>query len=176
MTSAKFAPPIAFAAAHCQRVGKTPGKAEYWSADIKAVRHNLFCKVFTDILFVEMPGELVFLAGIDAPDGLDRRINPELAQKQAEFIQFLRAENERDDATLCGMGAAFQGFEYATVGKATAAYLAARSLTHPFGVGFMDDQGQYQLLQVEPGEASGFDGIRYLSFDELGEAFADCDA
>lgn len=161
--------PIAFAATNCQRISKNPnGIEEYWSADIKVVRHKTFNRIFTGVLFFEKPGEIVYLAGIEHPDGVDRHIHSDAAIKQAEFIAFLREENDRDNAILGMFSAMFQGHEYATVGQASAAYLAAKSLTHPFGVGFMDSDGEYQLLQIEPGEESGFDGNAYLPFDQLG--------
>lgn len=170
LSNANIVPPIAFAAANCQFVAKVPnGIEEYWSADIKAVRRGVLNEVFAGVLFVEKPGELVFLAGIESPDGIDRHIRPEVATKQAEFIRFLRDENERDSAVLGILAGLFQGREYATVGKATAAYLAARSLSHPFGVGFMDNDGEYQTIQIIPGDDSGFDGNAYLPFDQLGE-------
>jgi len=79
----------------------------------------------------------------------------------------LREENLRDKAALGPLFGIFQGSEYATIGNATAAYMAARSLTHPFGVGFVGDDGQYQLIQVEPGAESGFDGTTTLTFDKI---------
>lgn len=169
LNNSNLVPPIAFAATNCQRIAKLPnGIEEYWSADIKAVRHGIFNEIFAGILFVEKPGELVFLAGIESSDGIDRHIRSDVAMKQAEFIRFLREENERDNTALGILSAVFQGHEYATVGKATAAYLAARSQSHPFGVGFMDSDGEYQLLQIVPDEDSGFDGNSYLPFDQLG--------
>lgn len=146
-------PPIRFVATKCQMIGKYPnGIEEYWSADIKAVRHKTLTRIFTDVLFIEKPGEMVFLAGIESPDGVDRHIRLDAATKQAEFIRFLREENDRDNAALGMLSAIFAGHEYATVGKATAAYLVARKLTHAFGVGFLDGKGEYQLVKIEPSE------------------------
>lgn len=161
--------PIAFAATNCKLVGKSPnGTQEYWSADIKAVRHKTFNKVFTSVLFVETPGEMVNLAGIESVDGLDRRIRSDAAVKQAEFIAFLRNENERDNAALPELLIdIFEGSRYATIGKATAAYLAARSLTHSFGVGYLDSDNEYKLIRLMPGVESGFDGNNYLPFDQM---------
>ncbi|MEW6414236.1 MAG: hypothetical protein AB1482_03170 [Pseudomonadota bacterium] len=171
MLNIDIAPPIAFAAANCQFLAQVPNGIEgYWSADIKAVRRGVLHEIFTGVLFVEKPGELVFLAGIESPDGIDRHIRSDAAAKQAEFIRFLRDENDRDNAALGILAGVFQGREYAAVGKATAAYLAARSLSHPFGVGFMDHEGAYQTIQIVPGDDSGFDGNAYLPFDQLGEA------
>lgn len=169
LSNSNLVSPIAFAATNCQRIAKSPnGIKEYWSADIKAVRHGIFNEIFPGILFIEKPGELVFLAGIESRDGIDRHIRSDVAMKQVEFIGFLREENERDNAALGILSVVFQGHEYATVWKATAAYLAARSLSHSFGVGFMDSDGEYQLLQIVPGEDSGFDGNSSLPFDQLG--------
>lgn len=67
-----IAAPIAFAAKNCSLIGTAPNDIDqYWSADIKAVHSGLFNKVFTGVLFVETPGEMVFLAGIESPDGTD---------------------------------------------------------------------------------------------------------
>lgn len=163
-------PPIAFAATNCHLVAKLPnGVEEYWSADIKAVRRGILKEVFSGVLFIEKPGELVFMAGIESPDGIDRHIQPSAAAKQAEFIRFLREENDRENDALGIVAVVFSGHEYSTVGKATAAYLAARSLAHPFGVGYMDNEGEYQRIQIVPGAESGFDGNNYLPFDQLGE-------
>ncbi|WP_047228090.1 hypothetical protein [Pseudomonas brassicacearum] len=163
-------PPIAFAAKNCQLIATVPnGVEEYWSADIKAVRHGVLNKVFTDVLFIEKPGELAFLAGIESQDGVDRHIRPDAALKQAEFISFLRSENDRNSAALGILARVFQGHDYAVVGKATAAYMAARSLSHAFGVGYVDQNGDYQTIQIVPGDDSGFDGNAYLPFDQLGE-------
>ena len=163
-------PPIAFAAANCEKVAVSPnGIEEYWRADIKAVRHGILNQVFKDVLFVEKPGEVAFLAGIEHPDGIDRGIHVDLAEKQAEFIAFLREENEKDSSALGVLSSVFVGSEYATIAKATAAYMAVRELTHSFGVGFFNQNNEYQHLGIILGEESGFDRNMYLPFDELGE-------
>lgn len=168
-TQLPVAPPIAFAATNCQLVGKHPnGVQEYWTADIKAARYDTFVRIFADVLFIETPCELVYLMGVESPGGVDRLRLSDSTIQQAVFIQFLLEENDRDAAVLGSLSSMFVGSEYATIGKATAAYLAARSLTHAFGVGFMNADGKYQLIKIEPGEESGFDGNRYLPFDELG--------
>lgn len=64
----------------------------------------------------------------------------------------------------------FPAHDYATVGEATAAYMAARGLTHPFGIGYIDtNDGQYKRLGLKPGEE--FDGTQYLPFDEMGNTY-----
>lgn len=162
--------PIAFAATNCTFVATAPnGTEQYWSADVKAVRRGLFVKIFSGILFVETPGEMAFLAGIESADGVDRHIKSEAAAKQLEFITFLREENKRNDNVLGLAVGLFQREEYEAEGKATAAYMAARSLTHTFGVGYTDSAGQYNLIGIVPGDDSGFDGTRYVPFEQLGE-------
>lgn len=169
MDLSKLSSPLAFAVANCRFQGSHPrGRGDYWTADIKAVRRGEFCKVFNNVLFVETPGEMAALSGMENRDGIDRFIKPEFARRQAEFIQFLRDENDRDRQAMGMLWQLFDGHEYATVGHATAAYLAARSLTHPFGVGFVNAEGEYELLGIEPCEDSGFEAILYPAFDELG--------
>lgn len=169
MDLSKLSAPLAFAAANCRFLGSHPGgRGDYWSADIKAVRRGEFCKVFTNVLFVETPGEMVALSGMENRDGIDRHIKPEFAQKQAEFIRFLRDENDRDRQAMGILWQLFSGHEYATIGRATGAYLAARTLAHPFGVGFVNAEGEYELLGIEPCEDSGFEASLYVPFDELG--------
>lgn len=68
LNNSNLVPPIAFAVSNCQRIAKLPnGIEEYWSADIKAVRHGIFNQIFAGILFVEKPGELVFWRVLSPP-------------------------------------------------------------------------------------------------------------
>lgn len=162
-------PPILFAATSCRSLGTRDNcKEEYWSADIKAVRHGLFEKIFTDVLFVETPGEMVFLAGSESADGIDRFIAEERAKKQAEFIAFLRDQNDRNYPSGAeGLRDLFEGSRYATIARATVAYLAARSLTHPFGVGYLDVDGEYKTIGIIPDDESGWDVNCVPLFDQL---------
>lgn len=156
-------PPIVFAATNCRLWYKHPnGIEEFWLADIKAVRSGLFSRVFSDVIFVETPGRIAWLLGIVTPNDVHQLRNDPETEEQAEFIEFLQTENARDTATLGRLVEFFRSRDYATVGKATAAYMAARALTHAFGVGFVDRQGQYQLLEIVPGAESGFDGACYV--------------
>jgi hypothetical protein len=170
MSIGKTQPPIAFAATNVKFLSQFPdGHDELWSADIKACRYGEQCDVFEGVLFVEsktQSQETVHLFGIEFEDGYPRDFNPSLATKQQAFIEFLRGENAKDDEALGLLRKIFTGHEYACEGKATAAYLAVRGKEMNMGVGYRNDEGEYELIAVESTswvEAGG------LSFGELGK-------
>lgn len=166
----KAQPPVTFAAANARFLSQFPdGADELWSADIKACCPGILCEVFEGILFVESTRSgqgTAHIYGIEFEDGYPKGFNPALAAKQQAFIEFLRSENAKDDEVLGWTRKLFTGHEYATQGKATAAYLAVRKSKLHIGVGYRNDAGEYELVAVESEswvEAAG------LSFDELGK-------
>lgn len=166
----KAQPPVAFAAANVRFLSKFPdGPDELWSADIKACRHGVMCEVFEDILFVESTRSghgTAHIFGIEFEDGRPRNFNAERAAKQQAFIDFLRAENAKDNEVLGWTRKVFTGHEYAAEGKATAAYLAVRESKLHIGVGYRNDAGEYELLAVE---SESWVDATGLPFDELGK-------
>lgn len=162
--------PIVFAAADCFPLEEgwneqdADGKEKYWTARMMVVRRGLFAKQFHDVLFVERLGEMVYLAGIEELDGVDRRLGPELAVRQAAFIRFLRDENERDNCVLGPLASVSQRSGYATVAKATAAIMMELGIVHPFVVGYTDADREYKGITLMPSDE--FDQS-VLPFDEL---------
>lgn len=82
-------------------------------------------------------------------DGKPVGFRSDFAASQQLFIQFLRAENARDDEFLGWTSKLFAGSQYAVLYKATAAFLASRSVPANIGVGFVDESGKYQMLILE---------------------------
>lgn len=171
MNLSKAQPPIAFAATNAKFHSKFPdGSDELWSADIKASRHGMLCEVFKSIFFVESSRSeqgTAHIFGIEFEDGYPKSFNPALADKQQAFIRFLRDENAKDDGVMGWTRKIFTGHEYACEGKATAAYLATRDTKLNMGVGYRNDDGEYQLEAVDSEE--WLENARaILPFDELG--------
>ena len=167
----KAQPPIAFAASNPEFRSKFPdGSDELWSVHIKAVRQGIFCEVFEDIFFVESStGDqgTAHIFGIEFEDGYPKGFNAAWADKQQAFIQFLLDENAKDDEALGWTRKLFTGHEYACVGKATAAYLATRDRKLNMGVGYRNNDGEYELAAVDS-EDWIQNARATLPFDELG--------
>jgi hypothetical protein len=161
-------PPIAIAAKAPRFVSAFPeGKDQLWVADVKACRHGVQCDVFEDVLFVESNGR-AFIYGIEFEDGYPKGLRPELAEKQRAFIQFLRDETRQDNNALGPTSAVFRGHEYSSEGKATAAYIAARETDLMIGVGYRNDEGEYELVGLDTSDGSWLEAARCtLPFDEL---------
>jgi hypothetical protein len=97
-------------------------------------------------------------------------LKPELALKQQSFIQFLRDETRQDNDALGFTAPIFTGHEYATEGKATAAYIAARDTALVMGAGCRDNGGKYELIALDTSEDGWLESARStLPFDELGQ-------
>lgn len=163
-------PPISFAAKNARFVSNFPqGPDELWMADLKACRHGVQCEVFEDILFVESNGT-AFIYGIEFEDGYPKGLKPEPALKQQSFIQFLRDETRRDNDALGFTALIFTGHEYATEGKATAAYIAARDTALVMGVGHRDNGGKYDLIALDASEDGWLESACSTPpFDEPGQ-------
>lgn len=163
-------PPISFAAKNARFVSNFPqGPDELWMADLKACRHGVQCEVFEDILFVESNGT-AFIYGIEFEDGYPKGLKPEPALKQQSFIRFLRDETRRDNDALGFTALIFTGHEYATEGKATAAYIAARDTALVMGVGHRDNGGKYDLIALDASEDGWIESACSTPpFDEPGQ-------
>lgn len=140
-----------FTVTNCVKLLELPDQArEYWSADVKVVRRGHFTGKFRRIIFFEKIGEDACIAGIENKDGVHARLWPEDAAKQAYFIQLLRAEAVREKSLMVEARARSLPIECVPIEKVTAAYMAERGLSHPFSVGYTDQNGQYQWEAVEP--------------------------
>lgn len=150
MTSAVLPLPIAFSINNCHLLHELAEKREQlWSADVTACRSGGKSEVFENVIFLEA-NRTASIVGIDSQDGFSAQLKEEAAVKQQAFIQFLRAETKRENEVLGFTALAFEGHEYSCEGKATAAYIAQRSVPLLMGVGFFTEEGNYELLGIDP--------------------------
>lgn len=165
-----MATPISFSVRGSKFVCDFPsGPDKLWMADVKACRHGIRCDVFDDVLFVESNGT-AFIYGIEFEDGRVPSLKPEVAAKQQAFVQFLRDETERDNLALGILAAVFDGHEYSSEGKATAAYIVQRNVPLAMGVGYRDKDGSYTRIAITDVEDGWLEGARsIIPFDELGQ-------
>mgnify|MGYP001378618341 CR=1 FL=1 len=124
--------------------GKFPDNEleELWKADIKACVPGGACQVFRDVMFVEAQGA-AFIFGIENEDGRPRGVRAELAERQQAFIDFLREQNELMDRAVGGLGGLFQGSEYASEARVTAAYMIHREHLTFLALGYRSRDGEY---------------------------------
>lgn len=139
---------------------------ELWIADIKACTPGRDCQMFRDVVFVESNGA-AFIFGIEHEDGRPRGVKAELADRQQLFIDFLREQNEISDLAMGGFRAVFQGSEYASQARATAAYMIHREHLTYLALGYRNREGEYVCEKFD--DEDGFlGGARAtLTFDEL---------
>lgn len=156
-----------FAASPPRLVAKFPDSnlEELWIADIKACCRGV-CQLFRDVMFVEAQGA-AFIFGIEHEDGRPRGINAELAERQQAFIDFLREQNEIMDRTVGGFGAIFQGSEYASEAKVTAAYMIHREHLTYLALGYRSREGEYVREKFDDKSEFLENARATLSFDEL---------
>lgn len=161
--------PITFGVKTPRHLGTLPGgRGDVWSADVKAVRTGQFCKLFPNVLFAEKD-DLVYVLGIEAPDGRSAVLRADLANHQQQFILFLRAQTSLDARALGLMARAFDGYEYGSEGSVTAAYAAARQVPLHLGVGYVAESGDYELIGIHQSDELIADARSTLPFDELNE-------
>ncbi|MGT2471664.1 hypothetical protein [Paraburkholderia terrae] len=143
-------PPIHFTVTNCQDRGEHPETHErYWTADVRAVRPGVLDRKFSDVVFAENSGEMVFALGMEQADGISANLRADLQDGQKEFVVFLHEQTALD---MHPMSALFNGSEYSAERKAMLAYLSVRGLKHSFGFGYFDRNGEYQLLRIERAE------------------------
>jgi hypothetical protein len=140
-------PPIHFTVTNCQDRGQHPEINErYWTADVRATRPGVLDRTFSDVVFQENSGEMVFVLGMEKADGISANLRPDLQDPQREFVSFVHDQSALDRHPLSPI---FSGWEYSAEQKVMRAYLAARGLEHAFGFGYFDQNGEYQLLRIE---------------------------
>jgi hypothetical protein len=139
---------------------------ELWVADIKACVPRGDCQVFREVMFVESQGA-AYIFGIEHDDGRPRGVKPELAERQQAFIDFLREQNEIMDRTMRGLGAIFQGSEYASEARVTAAYMVHREHLKYLALGYRSREGEYVLEKFEDDNEFLENARVTLTFDEL---------
>lgn len=158
----------AYAASTPRLAGKFPDNdlEELWTADIKACVPGGACQVFRDVMFVEAQGA-AYIFGIENEDGRPRGVRAELAERQQAFIDYLREQNELMDRAVGGLGALFQGSEYASEARVTAAYMIHREHLTYLALGYRSREGEY-LREKFDDENEFLENARtMLSFDEL---------
>lgn len=139
---------------------------ELWIADIKAYVPAGECRVFSDVMFVESQGT-AYIFGIEHKDGRPLGVKAELAERQQVFIDFLRVQNEIMDCAMGGLAAIFQGSEYASQARATAAYMIHREHLTDLAVGYRNREGEYVCEKFEDEHGFLENARATLSFDEL---------
>jgi hypothetical protein len=143
-------PPISFLVENLRFVSKFPQGTDQslWTATVIACRRGAQIAVSEEVLFVEFDG-MAFIHGIQYEDGYPKGINQDRAIKQQAFINFLRGETCNSNDALGSISSVLIGHEYATEGKATAAYVLARATPLIIGVGYFNDDGKFELVGVE---------------------------
>lgn len=140
----------AFAATPPRLVAKFPDndQEELWATDIQAYASGRECQIFKDVMFVEAQGA-AFIFGVENKDGRPLGVGAELADRQQAFVNFLRLQNEIMDHAVGGLGAAFQGSEYASEARVTAAYMLHRDHLVYLAVGYQSRNGEYVREKFE---------------------------
>ena len=140
--------PIAFGVKAPLRVATLPqGRGDLWSAQVVAVRHGMFSKVFANVLFVES-SDTAYVFGIETPDARPGGLPADVADHQQLFIQFLREQTHEDIRALGMLAKVFRGHEYGCEVAATAAYVVARDVSLNLGVGYQTESGAYELVGI----------------------------
>lgn len=159
---------IAYAASTPRLAAKCPdnGLEELWIADIKACVPHGECPVFRDVMLVESKAA-AFIFGIEHEDGRPRGVKAELADRQQAFIDFLREQNEIMDRAVGGFGALFQGSEYVSEAKVTAAYMIHRDNLKYLALGYWSREGEHVREKFDDENEFLVNARAMLSFDEL---------
>lgn len=161
-------PATAYAASTPRLAGKFPDNdlEELWIADIKACVPGEACQLFRDVIFVEAQGA-AYIFGIENEDGRPLGLRAELAERQQAFIDYLREQNELMDRAVGGLGAIFQGSEYASEAKVTAAYMIHREHLTFLALGYRSREGEYLREKFDDKNEFLENARMMLSFDEL---------
>ncbi|MCP1465851.1 hypothetical protein [Pseudomonas sp. S3E17] len=156
-----------YAASSPRSAGEFPDSSsdELWVADIKACSPGGKCQVFKDVMFVESNGA-AFIFGIEHKDGRPRGVKAELAERQQLFIDFLRKQNEISDLAMGGLRL-FQGSEYASEARATAAYMIHREHLTDLALGYRNREGEYVREKFDHEHRFLESARATLPFDEL---------
>ena len=164
--SALFAP-ITFSAKVTQHVATLPDKcSELWTADIKAARPGHFYKLFTDILFVESSNN-AYVLGIEHQNGRPTGLIKHLADKQQEFVRFLREQTDEEAKALGLLVKFFYWHKYLCEAAATAAYVVARDAPLNIGIGYKNESGRYDLIAIDQTDELINNARLTIPFDEL---------
>ena len=140
--------PIAFEVYAPRCVATFPqGWGNLWSANVKAVRHGWFSKVFANVLFVEA-NDTAYVFGIETPDARPHGLPSDIADQQQLFIRFLRKQTHEDIRALGLLAKVFRGHEYGCEVAATAAYAVARKVSLHLGIGYQAESGDYELVGI----------------------------
>ena len=143
-------PLIHFTVTNCQDQGTHPETGErYWTADVRAERPGVLERTFLRVVFAEDRGKMVFVLGMENEHGVSANLPPERQNHQRDFVTFLHNQTAFDRHPMSEL---FTGSEYRVEAKVMVAYLSARGLTHAFGFGYFDRNGEYQLLRIERAE------------------------
>lgn len=148
--SKSIRPATIYVATNLRFLGKFPDNSvdELWIADVKACARIGECLVFKSIMFVESNGT-AFIFGIEREDGRPQGVKAELAERQQMFIDYLREQNEMVNLALGGLTAIFEGSEYASQARVTAAYMIHREGLTDLALGYRNRDGEYVCERFE---------------------------
>lgn len=164
--SALFAP-IIFSVKVAHHVVTLPDKCgELWAADVKAVRPGHLYKLFAEILFVESRNN-AYVLGIEHQDGRPTKLPKHLANKQQEFVLFLREQTNEEAKALGLLAKFFYWHQYLCEAAATASYVVARDAPLNIGIGYKNESGSYDLIAVDQTDELINNARLTVPFDEL---------
>jgi hypothetical protein len=117
-------------------------------------------------MFVESY-DTAFIFGIEREDGRPRGVKSELAERLQIFIEFLREQNEMTYLAMGGLGAIFQGSEYAGQARVAAAFMIHRESLTDLALGYRNRDGEYVCEKFEDEHRFLENARTTLSFEEL---------
>lgn len=125
------------------------GTTSVWSADIVAASSaSPGSRVFNDVLFAEEAG-VVWICGIEQPDGRPTVFEERRASLQQEFIEFLRGQTAQTNASKGLVSALNTEAQFRCELSATFAYAVARNIPWVWlGVGYMGNSG-YVCVSIQ---------------------------
>lgn len=166
--SADHRPLTSYAASSPRFVGRFPDSTvdELWIADITAFVRPGNCRVFKNVMFVESQGA-AYIFGTEHENGRPRGVKAELAERQQNFIDFLREQNNIIDRLMGDIAPIFQGSEYASQARATAAYMVHRDHLTYLAIGYRNRGGEYVREKFKDEEGFLENARATLPFDEL---------
>ncbi|XYQ96405.1 hypothetical protein ACTABX_07155 [Pseudomonas syringae] len=166
-------PATIYSASNPRFAGRFPDSQhdELWLADIKACEPGGACRVFKNVLFVESQGT-AYLYGLEHEDGRPKELKAEVADPQQLFVEFVREQTELTLARMGLLAPVFDGAEYASEARVTAAYMIHRENLRYLAFGYRSRDGDYIREKLEDPE-DWLDNARAIRpFEELGTSKA----
>lgn len=157
-----------FSAANLELVKTFTSGSKLWSVDMTARVPHSHCDVFQGVWFIECDGA-AFICGIENEDPRPKDVPTEIADGQESFINYLRAQNAKADLVFGDIWRLFEGSEYASEGRATAAFIAILGRELKVALGYFDaSTKKYDLICLEDSGMWLEEARSALQFNELG--------